>query len=36
VRGAANIGELGSSKLVAVNADKITFFIQNVNSFKGC
>jgi hypothetical protein len=32
VRGPANIGELGSSKLVAVNADKITFFIQNVNS----
>ena len=32
VRGAANIVELESSKLVAVNADKITFFIQNVNS----
>jgi hypothetical protein len=35
-RGLANIGELESSKLVAVNADKIKFFIQNVNSFKGC
>ena len=32
VRGAANIGELESSKLVAVNAVKINFFIQNVNS----
>ena len=32
MRGAANIGELESSKLVAVNADKITFFIKNVNS----
>ena len=30
--GAANIGELESSKLVAVNADKINFFVQNVNS----
>jgi len=35
--GAANIGELESSKLVAVKADKIIFFIQNVNyDFKGC
>ena len=32
MRGPANIGELESSKLVAVNEDKITFFIQNVNS----
>ena len=32
VRGPANTGALGSSKLVAVNADKIIFFIQNVNS----
>jgi len=35
VRGLANIGELESSKLVAVNAVKIIFFIQNVNSYKG-
>ena len=32
VRGPANIGELESSKLVAVNAVIINFFIQNVNS----
>ena len=32
MRGAANIGELESSKLVAVNAVKINLFIQNVSS----
>jgi len=36
-KGTANIGVLESSKLVAVKADKIIFFIQNVNyDFKGC
>ena len=37
VRGAANIGELERSKLVAVNEVKINLFIQNVNymSLKG-